>query len=201
MEKPKMLSLSSLKDRGWTQAMISSVLGEPDDTRKNPRYAKAAPMKLYAEDRVSAAELSPLFTDAKAKSSIRSAAAKRVCEAKRESLLLQVRDMQVSVQDLSADRVRFLAIKAYNDWNSDAVSLDEDAKFLDRITVNFIRHNLTEYDEVLEQVAGRVGVNDAVKEIQRKIYQAIAMRYPFLEEECRRQMARKEALAEELKAE
>jgi hypothetical protein len=37
-----------------------------------------------------------------------------------------------------------------------------DPAFLERITVNFIRHELTEYDESLQEVAGRMGVDEAM---------------------------------------
>jgi hypothetical protein len=53
------LTVAGLRERGWTVAMIREYLGEPDTTRPNPRYWRAAPMKLYLAERAELAEASP----------------------------------------------------------------------------------------------------------------------------------------------
>ena len=85
------------------------------------------------------------------------------------------------------------AIEAYNEWHWDGDGAAEDApaEFLERITVNFIRHNLTAYDRALEEVAGRVGIASAVQAIRAKIYSAIGESYPALADECSRQLMRR----------
>lgn len=191
MEKIKMLSMAGLRERGWTASMITSLLGEPDALKKNPHYAKAAPMRCYIEERVVSAETTPDFAAAKAKAVSRSNGAKKAADTKRDDLLKRVQEMRVSVKTKSLVHVRAQAIRAYNDWNDDVVSSDAEPVFLERLSVNYIRHNLTTYDAALEEVAGRVGIEDAVKEIRRKIYGAIAERYPELGEECSRQMAKR----------
>ena len=45
------LTMSGLRERGWSDAMIRDYLGDPDATRPNPRYRSAAPMKLYLAER------------------------------------------------------------------------------------------------------------------------------------------------------
>ena len=65
------------------------------------------------------------------------------------------------------------AIRAYNDRNEDGVSQDAPERFLERIIVNYIPNDLTTYDCVLAEVAGRVGIADAVQAIRRRIYVAI----------------------------
>jgi hypothetical protein len=90
----------------------------------------------------------------------------------------------ICVQDCRGDKargtdpehwVRRAAIKAYNEWHWDGDGAAEDApaEFLERITVNFIRHNLTAYDRALEEVAGRVGIASAAQAIRARIYSAI----------------------------
>ena len=50
---PRFLAKSQLiKDRGWTAAMVTEFLGEPDDKRVNPHCRTAAPMCLYWVERV-----------------------------------------------------------------------------------------------------------------------------------------------------
>ena len=46
---PPMASVAGLCCRGgWTRGLIDKLLGEPDKLARNPHYATAAPMRLYA---------------------------------------------------------------------------------------------------------------------------------------------------------
>ena len=63
------LSLTGLRHRGWTPDLIDAFLGEPDEVRANPFFTRAAPMRLYALERIEAAEQLPSFAEAKAKAS------------------------------------------------------------------------------------------------------------------------------------
>ena len=192
MEKPQMISIAGLKARGWTQALIT-LLGEPDVVRRNSHYAKSAPMRLYDTARVASFEVSSEFLAAKAKAARRQCGAKTAVETKRAALMQQVLEMQVSVETRPEHWVRRAAIKAYNEWHwdEDGTAEDAPAEFLERITVNFIRHNLTAYDRALEEVAGRVGIASAVQAIRAKIYSAIGESYPALADECSRQLMRR----------
>jgi hypothetical protein len=193
MEKPQMVSVAGLKARGWTQSLIVS-LGEPDALKRNPHYAKAAPMRLYDLARVAAVEASAALVAAKAGAAGRRAGAKAAVETKRAALMRQIREMQVTVETRSAAWIRHQAIEAYNERNWDSfegASNDSSPEFLERISVNFIRHNLTAYDSALEEVAGRVGKAVAVQAIRTKIYEAIAATYPALADECNRQLMRR----------
>jgi len=86
--------------------------------------------------------------------------------------------------------VRRATIEAYNErhWDGDGAAEDAPAEFLERITVNFIRHK---YDRALEEVAGRVGIASAVQAIRARIYSAIGESYPALADECSRQLMRR----------
>lgn len=67
-------------------------------------------------------------------------------------------------------------------------SAHRDPAFLGRITVNYILHQLTEYDVHLEEVAGQVGVSEAMATIRRRVYAEIAANYPEYAQECQRQI-------------
>src|SRR3954447_13544320 len=95
--------------------MINMFLGDRDALKRNPHYAKAAPMRLYALARVEAAEQSADFVSVRAVSARRVKSAQKAAETKRESLLRQVAEMQVGVQAQPIARVRRLAVDAYND--------------------------------------------------------------------------------------
>lgn len=62
-----------------------------------------------------------------------------------------------------------------------------DPEFLERIRVNYLRHNSCRYEHHLEMIAGRVGTKDAYLEIKEKVLDAIAEVYPWLGAECLRQ--------------
>ena len=75
--KTERITLSTLKQRGWTEAMIRDVLGNPDALAPNPHYSKGAPMKLYTLQRVVEAESSEDYRVAKEKADRRRVAARK----------------------------------------------------------------------------------------------------------------------------
>ena len=184
MEKPQMISIAGLKARGWTQALIT-LLGELDVVGRNSHYA------LYD---TASFEVSSEFLAAKAKAARRQCGAKTAVETKRAALMQQVLEMHVSVETRPEHWVRRATIEAYNERHGDGDGAAEDApaEFLERITVNFIRHNLTAYDRVLEEVACRVGIASAVQSKDLLSHRrAIGESYPALADECSRQLMRR----------
>jgi hypothetical protein len=179
-----------LRERGWTPALIRDFLGAPDTLKRNPYYAKAAPMRLYAVSRIEAAEQLPAFLVAQERASRRAEAANTAAGTRRAILFQRVAAMEIRVEELSLERVQRRAIAAFNARNEMAEPATEAsaAAFLDRIMVNYVRHHLTAYDAHLEELAGRTGVRAAVRTIRRRIYATIAHTYPALAAECGRQM-------------
>lgn len=53
--------------------------------------------------------------------------------------------------------------------------------------MNYLRHQVTKYDYHLDQVHGKVRIDDAYLAIREKVFEAIAKTYPWLADECRRQ--------------
>jgi len=182
-------------ERGWTASLITTFLGEPDQTAPNPHYQRAAPMRLYAMDRVHQAEASDEFKVAQAKTKSRQAGAAKAVETKRQAALQHVKGLNIEVVRLDRDTVTRRAVNSYNShWLNHRgrsglmASPASDQAFLSRITVNYIRHELTQYDRHLEEVARRVGCQDAVDEIRARAYAAIAHAYEWLADECERQV-------------
>jgi hypothetical protein len=200
-----LLATSQLKQRGWTQGLITNFLGEPDALRPNPRYRSAAPMRLYALARVEAIEAEPAFGLARARAGLRSQRAKATAARKAEELTAQARSMPITVDRLPPDQLRRRAILAYNRWHEtlslergydhEPASESSDPSFLARITVNFVRHSLTAYDHSLASAAGKIGVQAAVAIIRQRVYQAIAAAYPDLADECQRQLSDRQGIA------
>lgn len=195
-------SVPNLIERGWTKALIAKFAGAHDCERKNPMFASAgAPMRFWQMEKIERIEATPEFQAAKAKAAGRSAAGKKVAQMKREEILAAIDAMQINVAQMSAEELLHNAINSYNEFGQElalergidreAATPDSDPLFLLRIQVNYLRHNETQYDSQLAALYGKIGKKEAIDSIRERIYDAIAEAYPFLREECDRQLARK----------
>jgi len=204
-EKEQYVSLKGLKAEGWTDKLIQKFLQAPDKTATNPIFASAAPIKLFLRTRVQFVSQTPEFLEEKAKADVRKTSARKAVTTKKDALMAEIKKLKIQVKILPFEKVKSLAIDAYNDhkayismeYGHDcefASKKNNDKNFLDRIVVNFIRHELTSYDHSLEIIAGKVGASLALAEIRRKVYAAIAQAYPVYTEECKRQLERRRIL-------
>jgi hypothetical protein len=62
--KMRMLTLTELKKRGWSESMIRNLLGQPFETKQNPWFKNGADMKLYSLARVESVESTMEFKEA-----------------------------------------------------------------------------------------------------------------------------------------
>ena len=188
-----MLSLRQLKERGWTAAMVRDLLGDPDTKRPNPVYRSGAPMGLWSEARVAAAEADPAFRARKAKAGKRSAASSEVAAHKRADLVALAASLPVEVPHLPRDVLVRRACSSYNAWHEGSLGYEpatpaSDPAFLVRIMVNFLRHELSSYEVQLDGLLGKVGRAAAGQVIRGRVYGAIGEAYPYLAGECARQL-------------
>lgn len=194
-----LLSVPQLKDRGWTDTMIRDLLGEPDDTRQNPNGVHKPRMKMWLISRVEEVESDTSFADRLNQARNRSAVGTKAAEARAKTLTDLVSKIEITVVQMPmADAVE-LAIGHYNvrkeeregfsyDWRP--ATADSDPEFLDRITVNYLRHQGTTYDSLLNKLKGLVGKSQAYVLVHNRTLDAIAEAYPDLEEECENQHVR-----------
>lgn len=70
-----------LRKRGWTEAMIRDLLGDPDLMAGNP-HCKTTPMRLWQLQRAEAAEASPEFAARRERAERQRAAAARGAETR-----------------------------------------------------------------------------------------------------------------------
>lgn len=192
-----MLTMRELRARGWTPAMVRDLLGDPDELRPNPVYRSAAPMGLCAVARAIAAEADTAFAQRVASSRKRSAASARVAARKRQELLAEVAKVPVPVPLLARKRLIREACVSYNalhDGQTDHIPATQgsDPEFLERITVNYLRHELSSYEDQLAALFGKVGRAEASAVIRERTYDAISARYPELAAECARQLSRRQ---------
>jgi len=192
-----------IKERGWTRTAIKRFLGEPDLIKPNTYYKSAAPMNLYLKERVHKTELTDEYREYIASVAKKREALKESVEQRRNQLLEEIKKLiekiKINVKTIPYRDIILKAIKGYNDhkqstgemWDLDRfATINSDMDFLIRISKNYIRHNLTKYDEYLYELAmntsRRVGRGEAsefgYQIIQDKIYDAINRAYPNLEE-------------------
>jgi hypothetical protein len=182
---PTRLSAAQIKERGWTEALVHRFPGEPDLTRPNPRYRSAAPMRLYDLARVEAAESTEEFATALTAAVARSARAKEAARHQKEALLAAIEAVPISVRRIAMSELRELAIDDYNAWNcgrldKEPASDGSDPDFLRRITRNFVRHRLCNYDEILGACSGQVGIALAYSLLRDRVEAEIDATYPEL---------------------
>lgn len=188
---------------GWTKTAIDRFLGEPDELVPNWRYKNAAPTKKYSLERIEAAEKTAEFAQFVEKSQKRRASARKAMAVRREKTIEEIKDIEVTCfEDRSIERVKQRAHEVWRKhrrsrpgYDFDIERYEDDSandnfeEFIDRITVNFLRHKRTNYESVLKQIKGKVGVSVAYSIVKVATLKAIGEKYPELKTECDRQAA------------
>jgi hypothetical protein len=212
------LSVSALKERGWTDTMVKRLLGEPDKTAKNPHYSSAPRTRLYALDRIQQVEADPEWRDKiaarrevrRAKDAARCEEWDRYQKQCRAELERFLETVTVVVFDRDLNREQLLRF-----GHQHAHELATSRGYVPRMTeeqaaVNYLRHQCSDYEETLAHDYRTTYAPRAPKrtrkeletmppdrgpslyrEISRKVFLAIAEAYPWLADECDRQFRRK----------
>ena len=192
--KESMLSQSQVLERGWTKGMIEKFLPNPV-LKKNPMYRSASPMKLYPEAEVFAVEVTPEFAAAKEKADKRKEGAKKAVRTKTDALRSDLDRFIESIEiDVIPDKdLRRAAVEATQNWYDETEQYDKTAECADDTTVNrwcvnFIRHNLTRYDEKLMESKGKTGIGSLYAEFKIALLRRIAEAYPKYRDEIENQI-------------
>jgi hypothetical protein len=145
-DQPSLLTLTQLKERGWTPTLVKKFLGSPDATKPNPHYRSAAPMQLYSLARVELVEQEDGWKTAQARSTVRSEAGKIIAARIAAELVERAEHLPIMVTRLPLDQLVTRAITSYNAFHEELLwerghyyeqaSAKSDPAFLERITVN-----------------------------------------------------------------
>ena len=182
---------TTLKDRGWTQQMIVKFMPNPDTTATNPHYKSGPPMRLYSVDRILKIEASDEWKKEAEKSAKRKLSAAKAIETKRKQLEAWTESLVFDVPIIDSSALRIAAINHFNSRSRSGIAiLQSDDGFLDRICVNYLRHELSDYDGKLLETRKKIGQSDAYEIIRDKVLNAIADAYPYLASECNTQLQR-----------
>ena len=161
-------------DYGLTDTLIKHI-GEPDEIRPNPHYKKGAPMLLYRRARVEQwiADNLPLLEQAQRRKAI----AIKAVETKRQ-------DAQAMVDEALQD----LVLQPVPDYSTlyaevcDYVSARYEGSCSMPGTngiVSYIRHNYTNYHQLLLLIRGKVGSDELYQQIKQAINEHIAKHYGY----------------------
>ena len=196
-EKEKYITKTELKTRGWTEEMIAGIL-PPPLVKPNPHYTRGK-MYLWKEKDVVNGEKRQEFIDHCEKRKVyqkRAEAAVRTKNEKMRTILAKAIE-EIHVKQVSFEKVTLDALRAKQYWymatGQDDMSVQgADSRTVERWTVNYIRHRLTEYDSFLFSAKGKTGISFAYPLYRKAVLEKIAEVYPSLEEECQRQISRNE---------
>jgi hypothetical protein len=156
-------------------------------------------MKLYSIQKVKNLEDTELFAELRTKSEKRKASARKAVKTKRNKIIDYIKSLRIEIPKLPLNKLDEKSIEQYNNFESYKCSNYNnyepkfisknsiDTEFLKRIEVNFIRHQLSDYEQRLESIFGKVGKSEAYVLLKNKILEAIAEQYPSLTEECQKQ--------------
>lgn len=194
--KPEYYSQSTLKEFGFTTKMIETMLSEPV-LKDNPHYRCAAPMKLWLITEVDAVMQTDEFKKAVAKRESRRQGAAKAVETKRAKLHAEIETkiQKIKVEVLPMSQLRDEAIADRQawydmDWENDCDAASADEPTIKRWMVNYVRHNLTSYDDVLYRMSGKVGCHNEYLTYKFTVLDKIAEAYPKLKQECNQQKQR-----------
>ena len=180
--------------RKWTDRLIKKYMPVPDEIRNNPHYGRASEMKLYKISRVESIEKNEHFLIDFQKTILRRKSSAKMVETKKDNLLIEIFELPISVEFIPRNELVPLVIDDYNDRNyyKDYLTLrDLDQSTLERLTVNYIRHQLTSYDQCLGLIFSKVGKKEGYRLLIERIYNCISESYPELTRECTLQFRRK----------
>ena len=181
MKKKIFFRSSELKQRGWTEGLIKKFLPKPDETKTNPVIKSAAPMKLYKIKRVERIEKSEKFIKEMESISMRKAAARKAVETKTAKIIEWANTVKINVPTFSKDKLERNAIYHYQQYHDTIICGPIDEDFINRISTNYIRHECTKYDRILDSLYGSVGKQKAYDIIKEKINQEIRKKHNWIQ--------------------
>lgn len=180
---------SSLLDRGWTEKTINELL-PPPKLVDNPYYKCAGKMKLWEQKIVKQRERTKKFKESAEKKAKRRESSLKAVATKKEKTMSLLPTLSLEVERIELEDLRKYTLNAKwnwymfteQDWKADSVDFADDETVL-RWELNYIRHNLSNYDNELEKLYGKVGKDTVYSKYRNQLMNKIFEVYPELKEE------------------
>ena len=192
----KYYTQTEVKALGFSNSMIQQLLPKPI-LKQNPYYKSASPMKLWECDAVDTIIKSQDFIELKNQNVNRRLGARKAVKTKQQKLHEEILNKinEIKVKRLSFEELQNRTIREKQNWYdyqsylrgncidySDAATADSQTQY--RWMVNYARHNLTSYDEILYAMSGKVGCHTEYHVYRDAVLDKIAQTYPELAYEC-----------------
>jgi len=155
---------------------------------KNPHYSKMTATLVNRADIEANLGYLRRSSEEQTKHEARSTAGRQAAEKKMGDLLDWVERLQVEVRQYKTNEaLTEAACRHYNEfwavrdmYGDKHASQSDDPEFLNRITINFLRHGCSGYERFINSVAGKTGAPEARALLREKINKKILEQYPFL---------------------
>jgi hypothetical protein len=182
------ITKSDLAQR-WSLSLINKYFPICSQEKPNPQYKRGAPMQLYDVGKVRRIESKADFKEDMEKVLKQKIIALERAQKRRMKLIEYANGVQIKIPDFDKQTLIKRACYHYNSWNDwkeyeyfnyTRASPSSDEEFLKRITINYLRHQCTHYDEELQKFYKKVGVREAHQVLQQRINDAIKQKYEWL---------------------
>lgn len=177
LDRKLLFSVPDLKVRGWTPTAIAKFLPEPDDTSPNPYYSRAgAPMKFWLKKRIYRVEKTKGFLAWRAAKTDLSAAARKGVVTRMDRMEAAMETAEITIRrGLTEEQIRDLAIKTHGgNYMGDPGPFT----WSKRTARNCIRHNLTNYEELLKKINRGETAKSAYEILRERVDELIDEAYP-----------------------
>ena len=191
---------STLLERGWTQKSIKELL-PPPELVDNPHYKCASPMNLWDSKIVKQKERTKKFKEYAEKKAKRQEAISKSIDKRKDETFEMAKNFSLEIKRIDLDKLKRYTLNSKykwymylgQDWKADNV-YNADERTLLRWEENYIRHNLSNYDEEINKLFGKIGKQGAYETYKTDLMNKIFEVYPELakkeEEICNRNIAR-----------
>ena len=108
-------------------------------------------------------------------------AAKKAVETKTAKTVEWANSISFNVPTFSKDELEYNAVCQYEQYNDTKFYFRDDEDFINRICTNYLRHECTTYDRVLNSLYGLVGRPKAYEIIKEKVNQEIKQKHKWIQ--------------------
>lgn len=162
---------AELKKRSWTERIIKKLNLIPCGTITNPECSVLS-IKIYDRNLVEICEATDEFKALVKADKSKKKGALKEDKKRKEKLLQEVDNVEIKVKYVQEPFLTTMALADYNTWRIEKrktfewASGKSDKRFQQKIRHNYIRHNLTNYDQIIHEIAKKICSEDEYAEIR-----------------------------------
>lgn len=186
--KTDYFTATELRERSWTERIIKKLNLTPCGIIPNPECS-ASTIKTYDRNLVESLEATDEFKAlVKADKSRRKGVLKED-KKRKESLIEKVGKVEIKVEYVPEPFLTTMALADYNTWRIEKrktfewASGKSDRRFQRKIRHNYIRHNLTNYDQIMPEITKKIRSEEEYAEIRSILIKRIKEAWQAAENE------------------